>query len=149
MGVSGPLLQVAHCQEAETFAAGQSDSFAESFFVKYCRSCHSGANPKGDFDLTIVSHTEPMDIGIYANKDYYFKYDSKAMQDVMAKLNETSDTDARYALMKEAQSIITNDAVNGYLFELAKTGVWNAKINGLWKNSPVQANDLTGVSWSE
>ena len=104
---------------------------------------------KGDFDLTIVSHTEPMDIGIYANKDYYFKYDSKPMQDVMAKLNETSETEARYALMKEAQAIISTDAVNGYLFELAKTGVWNAKINGLWKNSPVQANDLTGVSWSE
>ncbi len=104
---------------------------------------------KGDFDLTIVSHTEPMDIGIYANKDYYFKYDSKPMQDVIAKLDVTSGTDERYALMKEAQAIITNDAVNGFLFELAKTGVWNAKINGLWKNSPVQANDLTGVSWSE
>ena len=25
-----------------------------------------------DFDLTIVSHTEPMDIGIYTNPDYYF-----------------------------------------------------------------------------
>ena len=28
-----------------------------------------------DFDLTIVSHTEPMDIGIYANPEYYFQYD--------------------------------------------------------------------------
>ncbi|MGB7285834.1 MAG: ABC transporter substrate-binding protein [Salaquimonas sp.] len=104
---------------------------------------------KGDFDLTIVSHTEPMDIGIYANKDYYFKYDSKPLQDTIEKLNQTTETEARYALMKEAQSIITIDAVNGYLFQLAKSGVWNAKIKGLWENSPVQANDLTGVSWSE
>lgn len=104
---------------------------------------------KGDYDLTIVSHTEPMDIGIYANPDYYFKYDSKPLQDVITKLNETVDTEDRYALMGEAQSIITNDAVNGFLFQLAKSGVWNAKINGLWENSPVQANDLTGVSWSE
>jgi peptide/nickel transport system substrate-binding protein len=28
-----------------------------------------------DFDLTIVSHTEPMDINIYARPDYYFQYD--------------------------------------------------------------------------
>ncbi|MCC5972929.1 MAG: ABC transporter substrate-binding protein, partial [Rubellimicrobium sp.] len=28
-----------------------------------------------NFGLTIVSHTEPMDIGIYANPDYYFQYD--------------------------------------------------------------------------
>ncbi len=104
---------------------------------------------KGDFDLTIVSHTEPMDIGIYANPEYYFRYNSKAMQDTMATLNETVDTDERYRLMGEAQTIITNDAVNSYLFQLAKSGVWNAKINGLWENSPVQANDLTGVSWSE
>ncbi len=104
---------------------------------------------KGDFDLTIVSHTEPMDIGIYANKDYYFKYDSKPLQDVIEKLNQTADDEGRYALMGDAQKIITMDAANGYLFQLAKSGVWNAKINGLWENSPVQANDLTGVSWSE
>jgi peptide/nickel transport system substrate-binding protein len=39
--------------------------------------------------------------------------------------------------------------VNGYLFQLAKTGVWNAKIKGLWANSPVQANDLTNVEWMD
>ena len=27
-----------------------------------------------DFDLTIISHTEPMDINIYARPDYYFRY---------------------------------------------------------------------------
>jgi len=104
---------------------------------------------KGDYDLTIVSHTEPMDIGIYANPDYYFKYDSKELQDVIAKLNVTADTEERYKLMGEAQTIISKDAVNGYLFQLAKSGVWNAKIEGLWKNSPVQANDLTGVHWND
>ncbi|MEO9703913.1 MAG: ABC transporter substrate-binding protein, partial [Nitratireductor sp.] len=29
-----------------------------------------------DYDLTIVSHTEPNDIGIYARDDYYFQYDN-------------------------------------------------------------------------
>ena len=36
-----------------------------------------------------------------------------------------------------------------FLFELAKTGVWNAKIKGLWANAPVQANDLTAAYWEE
>ena len=36
-----------------------------------------------------------------------------------------------------------------FLFELAKTGVWNAKLKGMWANAPVQANDLTGVYWEE
>lgn len=104
---------------------------------------------KGDFDLTIVSHTEPMDIGIYANPDYYFGYDSKEVQDIIAELNVTAGQEARYELMRKAQQAITRDAANVYLFQLAKTGVWNRNINGLWANSPVQANDLTGVSWSE
>lgn len=104
---------------------------------------------KGDFDLTIVSHTEPMDIGIYGNPDYYFGYDSQAFRDVMDELNRTTDSQARYALLGDAQEMITKDAVNGFIFELAKSGVWNAKIEGLWANSPVQANDLTGVRWKE
>jgi peptide/nickel transport system substrate-binding protein len=104
---------------------------------------------KGDFDVTIVSHTEPMDINIYADPDYYFHYDSAELQGVMEKLNVTTDTQQRYDLLGEAQRIISRDAANGYLFELAKSGVWNAKIEGLWENSPVQATDLTQVRWTE
>jgi len=102
-----------------------------------------------DYDLTIVSHTEPFDIGIYARNDYYFQYDSEEMQAIIAELNETADPDARTALLYKAQRLIADDYVNGYLFQLAKTGVANAKINGLWENSPTQANDMTGVSWAE
>lgn len=102
-----------------------------------------------DYDLTIVSHTEPNDIGIYARKDYYFQYDNPAFDKVIADLDVTSDPDKRNALYAEAQKIISDDAVNGFLFQLAKTGVWDAKLRGLWENSPVQANDLTGVSWSD
>jgi len=102
-----------------------------------------------DFDLTIVSHTEPMDINIYARPDYYFQYDSADFQALMDKLNLTTDPAARKAILGEAQTMISKDYVNGYLFQLAKTGVANAKIQGLWENSPTQANDLTGVSWTD
>ena len=33
-----------------------------------------------DYGLTIVSHTEPFDIGIYARPDYYFQYDNPEFQ---------------------------------------------------------------------
>jgi peptide/nickel transport system substrate-binding protein len=110
----------------------------------------AGAGVHGkDFDLTIVSHTEPMDIGIYARPDYYFQYDDPALQEVMAELDVSTDAAERSALWKQAQQIISEDYVNAYLFQLAKTGVANAKIEGLWENSPTQANDLTGVRWVE
>ena len=100
-----------------------------------------------DFDLTIVSHTEPMDIGIYARPDYYFGYQNEAFNAVMAQLETTSDAGERSALLKQAQEILAKDYANGFLFQLAKTGVANAKIEGLWANAPTQANDLTGVKW--
>ncbi len=102
-----------------------------------------------DYDLTIVSHTEPMDIGIYAKDDYYFNYGNPEFKALIKELEVTSDTQARHQLMKKAQEILAQDAVNGYLFQLAKTGVWNAKLKGLWENAPVQANDLTEVYWED
>ena len=102
-----------------------------------------------DFDLTIVSHTEPMDINIYARPDYYFQYDNEALQELMAKVEVTVDPKARSELLQQAQRIIAEDYVNGFLFQLAKTGVARAGIEGLWENAPTQANDLTGVRWTE
>ncbi len=102
-----------------------------------------------DFDLTIVSHTEPMDINIYARPEYYFQYDDPEFQELMAELDVEDDPAARSALLKAAQKKIADDYVNGYLFQLARTGVANAKIEGLWANAPTQANDLTGVHWDE
>ena len=102
-----------------------------------------------DFDLTIVSHTEPMDIGIYGREDYYFNYSSDDFNSVLAELRTTSDLDKRNRLFGEAQRIIAEDAVNGYLFQLAKLGVWRTGLEGLWKDSPIQANDVTNVRWVE
>ena len=100
-----------------------------------------------DYDLTIVSHTEPADINIYARDDYYFDYHSDAFKKLMDELNLATDPAKRLALIGDIQRKIADDAVNVFLFELAKTGVWNAKIKGLWANSPIQANDLTKVYW--
>jgi peptide/nickel transport system substrate-binding protein len=102
-----------------------------------------------DFDLTIISHTEPLDIGIYGRDDYYFGYKSDAFKAIMSELDNTTDPAARSELWKQAQTQIANDFVNVYLFELAKVGVQNAKIVGLWENAPTQATDLTGVYWEE
>ncbi len=114
-------------------------------WAQWLESVFKGKN----FGLTIVSHTEPMDIGIYANPDYYFQYDNPALQELMTSLNATTDTDKRNELLGEAQRIIADDYVNGYLFQLAALSVAKAGLQGLWSNAPTQANDLTAVSWAE
>ena len=102
-----------------------------------------------DFGLTIVSHTEPFDIGIYARPDYYFQYDNPEFQALMKLLNATTDLAARSDMLAEAQTIIAQDYVNAYLFQLAFPTVADARIEGLWPNQPTQANDLTKVRWVE
>jgi len=98
-----------------------------------------------DFGLTIVSHTEPLDIGIYANPDYYFGYDNPEFRAVMERLETTSDAQARAELFGQAQEIVARDHVNGFLFQLPQLGVARAGVSGLWRDAPTQAVDLTAV----
>ncbi|QFT70133.1 Glutathione-binding protein GsiB precursor [Labrenzia sp. THAF35] len=102
-----------------------------------------------DFGLTIVSHTEPMDIGIYARPDYYFQYDNADFQKLIADLTAENDPAKRSDLLKQAQETISRDYVNTYLFQLAFPTIADAKIKGLWENQPTQATDLTAVYWED
>ena len=89
-----------------------------------------------------------MDIGIYANPDYYFQYDNPDFQALIGKFSKETDQDMRTQMLGEAQKIIADDYVNGYLFELAVATVAKADIQGLWVNQPTAAVDLTAVSWA-
>lgn len=102
-----------------------------------------------EFGLTIVSHTEPMDINIYANPEYYFQYDNPEFQALMAEFNKTAEPQQRSEMLGKAQRIIAEDYVNGYLFQLAYPTIARAELQGLWQNAPTQATDLTAVSWTE
>nr|WP_102960017.1 ABC transporter substrate-binding protein [Mangrovicella endophytica] len=102
-----------------------------------------------DFDMTIVAHAEPLDIGIYARDDYYFGYDNPAFSKAVAEAERTTDTAARLALYGEAQRMLAADVPALYLFVMPKLGVWDAKLKGLWVNEPIPSNDLSDVTWDE
>ncbi len=102
-----------------------------------------------DYGMTIVSHTEPMDIGIYARPDYYFGNDDPVMRALLSGLETMTDEADRNAVLGAVQERVADQAVNVFLFQLAKTGVADARIEGLWENMPTQANDMTAVRWRE
>lgn len=112
-------------------------------WAEWLKTVFKGKN----YDMTIVSHTEPMDIGIYARDDYYFNYHSDAFKAVIHQLNLTTDPQKRLQLLGKAQRIIADDCVNAFLFMLPKTMVERANLVGMWKNAPVQAMDVTHVYW--
>ncbi len=107
----------------------------------------SGVYTDHNYDLTIISHVEPLDIGIYANPNYYFGYDSPAFQAIYAKVTSAPNLEAFKAALGEAQRKIAEDCVNVFLFQLPNVVVADAKLQGLWKNAPIFVNDLAAMSW--
>jgi peptide/nickel transport system substrate-binding protein len=101
------------------------------------------------YDLTIVSHTEPNDIGLFARDDYYHAYDNEAFKEIYNELLVTADPAKRSELLQAAQTRLAEDYVFGFLYELPKVGVTDAKLKGMWENAPTQATDITGVYWEE
>jgi peptide/nickel transport system substrate-binding protein len=107
----------------------------------------SGVYKDKNYDLTIISHVEPLDIGIYANPNYYFQYDSPAFQAIYAKVTTAPNLEAFKAALSEAQKKLADDSVNAFLFQLPNVTVADAKLKGLWKNAPIFVNDLSAMSW--
>ena len=103
---------------------------------------------KGNFDLTIVMHAEPLDYMQYTNTAYYWGYDSKAFRDIAAKYAEASNPKERSKLFADMQKKLTEDAVNAFIFNPAQVAVAKKGLKGLWASSPIEANDIAAVSWA-
>lgn len=100
-----------------------------------------------NFDMTIIAHTEPLDINIYARDDYYFGYRDGEFKALMERIGRTLDPGERSRLYGEAQRKLATDAVNVFLFQLPKIGVWSASLQGMWENWPLPANPLAELRW--
>jgi peptide/nickel transport system substrate-binding protein len=100
-----------------------------------------------NYDLTIISHVEPLDIGIYARPGYYFNYNDPEFDAIIARLSTAPDIDAYKKALVDAQHKLADDCVNAFLFQLANVVIADANLKGVWKNAPIFANDLSALSW--
>ncbi len=106
-----------------------------------------GGTFKGNFDLTIINHVEPLDYMQYANTAYYWGYDNKEFRDLTARFAATGDKKERAKLFADIQKKIATDQVNAFIFNPAQVAVSRRGLKGLWASSPVFANDMASVSW--
>lgn len=100
-----------------------------------------------DFDLSVIAHTEPLDINIYARDGYYFQYKNPEFNALMAKIDVTLDEGQRNEMYRQAQRILARDAVNGFLFILPKITVTAAGLEGVWTDWPLPITPLAEVRW--
>ena len=107
----------------------------------------SGTYGNRNYDLSIVSHVEPFDLGNYAKPDYYWGYQSKAFNALYDKIQNTGAPAERARLLGEAQKLLATDAANGYLYQPQFPTIAKKNVKGLWKELPIFANDLSALSW--
>jgi len=107
----------------------------------------SGVYGQKAYDLTIISHVEPLDFGNFQRPGYYWNYDSAEFNALWAKINATIDAKERNRLLADAQKLVASDAVSAYLYQPTWITVANARVKGLWKDMPIFANDLAALSW--
>lgn len=107
----------------------------------------SGTYGAKNYDLTIVSHVEPFDLGNFAKPDYYWGYQSPKFNELFNQIKNAARPADRARLLGEAQRLLAEDAVHGFLYQPQWVTVANKNIKGLWKDMPVFVNDLSALSW--
>ena len=99
------------------------------------------------YDLTIISHVEPLDFGNFARPNYYWGYESAEFNALWARVQATIKPEERNKLMAQAQTLVAEQAVAAYLYQPTWITVANARLKGLPKDMPLFVNDLAALSW--
>jgi peptide/nickel transport system substrate-binding protein len=99
------------------------------------------------YDLTIISHVEPLDFGNFARPNYYWGYESAEFNALWAKVQATIQAEERNKLMAQAQTLVAEQAVAAYLYQPTWITVAHARLKGLPKDMPLFVNDLAALSW--
>lgn len=100
-----------------------------------------------NYDMTIIAHTSPNDMGNFARgPDYFYGYDDAEFNDLWQRITIETDPEARRALLEQGQRYLTEQAVHGFLFQLPRLAVYKSGVEGFWDSSPVLFQPLKDVS---
>lgn len=99
----------------------------------------------GDYDMTIIGHSEPRDINVYGNPDYYYHYDNPRVRELLDEAEAATSAEEEIAAYQEIATIIANDAVNVWLFSPPYLVAARQNVYGFWQDQPTPAIDVTGV----
>ncbi|MDH0846648.1 MULTISPECIES: ABC transporter substrate-binding protein [Delftia] len=108
----------------------------------------SGTYTLKNYDLTLISHVEPFDLGNFAKPDYYWGYQSSQFNELYDKIKNASRPADRSRLLGDAQRLLAQDCVHAFLYTPQWVTVANKNLRGLWKDMPVFVNDLSALSWA-
>src|SRR5690606_26979073 len=100
---------------------------------------------EADYDMTIIGHAEPMDISIYANPGYYFRYDNPRVRELLDAPRQAGDEARRAELYAGLRAQLAEDAVNVWLYARPCFVLGRAVVHGWWDALLMVITDLTRV----
>lgn len=102
---------------------------------------------KQNYDMTIIAHTSPNDMGNFARgPKYFYGYDDAAFNDLWESIKTEADPVKRDDLLKQGQTYLSDQSVHGFLFQLPLLGIFKTNVEGYWSSSPVLYMPLKAVS---
>jgi peptide/nickel transport system substrate-binding protein len=100
-----------------------------------------------NYDLTIVSHVEPFDLGKYTEDNYYIGYKSDAFNALYKSIAEAANEADRARLLGDAQRMLATDAAAGFMYQPQLITIANKKLKGIWAQVPQYCNDFSEWAW--
>lgn len=100
---------------------------------------------KGNYDLTLVAHVEPRDIVAWANPEFYWHYDNKEFQKLLAEADGAAEEKA-HDLMKKAAKLLADDAAGCFLWLFPRLCITKETVQGIPKNATTLSFDLTAAT---
>ena len=101
-----------------------------------------------NYDMTIISHVEPFDLGNFSRPGYYWNYENPKFNALYDRYKQTANPAERMKLLADIQRLVAEDAVHGYLYQPQWVTIANKNVKGLWNNMPIFVNDLSAISWA-
>jgi peptide/nickel transport system substrate-binding protein len=108
----------------------------------------SGTYGAKNYDLTIISHVEPFDLGNFDKPDYYWGYQSPKFKDLYSKYKSSPRAADRAKLVGDIQRLLAEDSVHAFLYQPQWVTVAHKNLKGLWKDMPIFVNDVSALSWA-
>jgi peptide/nickel transport system substrate-binding protein len=101
---------------------------------------------KGNFDLTMISHVEPLDFGATPTRPTTSATTPRPTA-TCSPPTTAPPTKERTRLLGDMQRQLATDAVNAIFSSCRSSRSANKQLKGLWSSSPIFANDMAAVSW--
>jgi peptide/nickel transport system substrate-binding protein len=101
---------------------------------------------KHNYDLTIINHVEPRDIGNYGNPKYYWGYDNPQVAQLLKQADAEQDQTKRSDLYAQVERQIANDAVNAWIMSPDSLAVIKSNLHG-YPQSRVSPSIYLGAAY--